>query len=118
MTSMVRMIAEATRDRIGRARYGKGDASLDPCLPCALVVDARPDGRVMRVLLGDRECALQWNVEMGHRRLGDERVGRPADQVGNMILQRQVRDRHVRTKQLLMACDRLDDVPAVMQYEL
>ncbi len=69
----------------------------------------------MAVLLGDRECALQGNAEVGHGRLGNERVGRPADQVGNVVLQKEMRDRHVRAEQLLMACDRLDDVVAMMQ---
>jgi hypothetical protein len=71
--------SSVTRNRIGRAGHGKADASLDPMLTTRFGgrdrnqgeherssgerEDARPDGRVMLVLLGDRECALQWNVE-------------------------------------------------------
>jgi hypothetical protein len=37
----------------------------------------------MLVLLGDQDCPLQRKLEMGRRRLGDQGIGRPADQVGN-----------------------------------
>jgi hypothetical protein len=40
----------------------------------------------MLVLLGDLERALQGKVELGRRRLSDERIGRPADQIGNVVL--------------------------------
>ena len=68
--------------------------------------DGSPHGRVVLVLLGDRERAVERKVELGRRRIGDERVRRPADEVGSVVLQEQMRDRHIGAQQLLMACDR------------